>query len=468
MVEDQDPKQTSDEEAHHSSTKAQQQHEDDESSQVDDDHEETRVLTGQEKWNLACLILAYACVICSMTLVVGTSAVIVLSVGGSNELAPIALAMFFSGSAFISLLTSSIFSHGRRFGFLVGIVLGIFGAGLGAVAVVTSSPLLVLFSSMPLGAANGVGMYLRFAAVEVVPVSHKAFAVTLVLSGGCIAAFAGPESSIATKHLFGDDMLYLGTFMMIAVFNTMNAVFVAATKFPTVSNEKRLNLESFVTLWSVLKRRQFWIPALIASFVWAVMAMPMSVARLAMQQIGFSSRQSLLTIELHFLGMFAPGFFTGKLLQRFGALPVTGLSIGLFVSALIIHLLASFASLVPWIVGLVIIGVGWNLGFSSTTVLLTQSYAEAPLLKAKVQAANDFIMFFLAGSLIFSTGYIYESGGSEIMGWKTVNYVVIGLTSILSCIVACEYRCHRASADRNVEEKSTSVIRSETTVADTV
>lgn len=228
--------------------------------------------------------------------------------------------------------------------------------------------------------------------------------------------------------------------MMIAIFNSLNSLFVLLAKFP-VSSGERLNLESSVTLFSLLKKRHFWVPALMAACIWAVMAMPMSVGRMAMQQLGFSARQSLLTIELHFLGMFSPGFITGNLLKRFGAMSVSGMLMVIVVVALTLHLIASSASIVPWILGLVILGVGWNFGFSASTVLLAQSYDEAPLLKAKVQGANEFVMFMFAGSLIFSTGYIYEAGGSELAGWKTVNYVVIGLTAIMVSIALYECCC---------------------------
>jgi len=95
-------------------------------------------------------------------------------------------------------------------------------------------------------------------------------------------------------------------------------------------------------------------------------------------------------------------------------------------------------TIATWMLALILVGIGWNLGFSSATVLLTHVYADAPSLKSKVQAANDFVMFLLAGSFIFSTGYIYEAGGSSLPGWRTVNVVVLGMIGIMALIVVGE------------------------------
>lgn len=416
-------------------------------------------LTGVEKRSLWSLVFAYACLVSNTTLVVGSSAVVVMSVGGANSTAPIALAMFFLGSAFVSLITAPLFNRkGRKYGFMFGIGLGLFGALLAGIGVAAASPALVIIGSIPLGAANGIGMYLRFAAVEVVPPHMQTYAVTLVLSGGCIAAFTGPESSQLTAGAFGDDeQEYLGVYVMVAVFNVLNAIFVGCVTFPLVpiqddstpvnhlqrdeqddddeEEEMAIRTNPNLTLEDLLKRRQFWVPALIAAFSWGIMAMPMSIVRVALQELDFSTRASLLTIEFHFLGMFSPGFITGKLINRFGAITVSGMSVGLFVFATVLSFISSEASLAPWMLALIIYGVGWNFGFSSATVLLADAYADAPAYKPHLEAANDFVMFMLSGTFIFTTGYIYEGGGGGHDGWITVNSVIFALVGLMALLV---------------------------------
>ena len=82
-----------------------------------------------------------------------------------------------------------------------------------------------------------------------------------------------------------------------------------------------------------------------------------------------------------------------------------------------------------------LLGVGWNFGFSSASIWVTKSYRAAPELKSKVQAANEGLVFFFSGLLNFSTGYIYAGGGSGIVGWHTLNFVIFGLLGAFAVVV---------------------------------
>lgn len=188
------------------------------------------------------------------------------------------------------------------------------------------------------------------------------------------------------------------------------------------------------------------------------MAMPMSIVRVAMGEVGFASRQSLTTIELHFVGMYGPGFITSKLIDRFGGYVTSLFAITCFFVAAVINLFSDTSedgTIATWILGLAIAGIGWNLGFSSATVLLTRVYEKAHEFKARVQAANDLFMFLISGFTTFSTGYIYQGGGPlPLDGWALVNYVVLGMSAIISFIMVPAYlvdrRCHMSTAKKMV------------------
>lgn len=189
--------------------------------------------------------------------------------------------------------------------------------------------------------------------------------------------------------------------------------------------------------------------------------MPMSIVRVAMGQTGFTSRQSLTTIELHFLGMYGPGFVTGKVIDRYGPYLTPLLSITCFLIATIINLFSDTSengSIATWILGMCLVGIGWNLGFSSATVMLTRVYEQAPEFKARIQAMNDFVMFFISGGTTFSTGYIYNAGGGMLDGWKTVDYVVLGMISVIAIIIVPAYLKER---QRQQQEPSTASTKME-------
>jgi len=125
--------------------------------------------------------------------------------------------------------------------------------------------------------------------------------------------------------------------------------------------------------------------------------------------------------------MFAPGFFTGSLIKRFGVVRIIVVgSIFLLISVLIS---LSGETFIHFFVTLFFIGVGWNFTFTGGTLLVTE--AHSPSERAKVQGINDFILFTgLALSSLFA-GVIYH-----FLGWMWINLATIPmiLTVLLSAI----------------------------------
>jgi MFS family permease len=98
--------------------------------------------------------------------------------------------------------------------------------------------------------------------------------------------------------------------------------------------------------------------------------------------------------------MFAPGFFTGRLVERFGPERVicSGglLDIGC-------AMLSLGGSAFPSFMGaLALLGLGWNLMFTGATALLAR--AHGPAERIRVQAANDFFVFGAAACSTLGSG----------------------------------------------------------------
>ena len=64
--------------------------------------------------------------------------------------------------------------------------------------------------------------------------------------------------------------------------------------------------------------------ALSAALGYGVMNLLMAATPLAMQNCGIGFGDTAMVLQWHVIGMFAPGFFTGHLIKRFGALPKIG------------------------------------------------------------------------------------------------------------------------------------------------
>jgi hypothetical protein len=380
--------------------------------------------------------------------VIGTSNNVLLSIGGDTSIASVPFGAFFLGTALVSCgISGPLFRRaGRRVGFLVGILFGLLGSVLGILSLFLELSWLNIISTFVFGTANGIGYHLRFAVIENVPISWEARAVTFVVSGGVIASFAGPEAGQATGGLFGSNdknLYYIGVFVVSGIFCVANIVFIALVRFSPLpesttssiisSDLARFNrpLHSVYAMYkTLLMARSFLVPMLRATFGWVIMAVPMSILRLAMRDAGFTSRQSLLAIELHFCGMYAPGFVSGSLIKLVGVRPVCFLGWIVSCIAVVILLLSkseSDGSIVPWYLGMILLGAGWNFQFTGTTVWLNDSCQYLSYSKVQIQSANDFLMFFISGVWIFCASFVYDAsfwGEGILSGWVTVNYCV--------------------------------------------
>lgn len=186
------------------------------------------------------------------------------------------------------------------------------------------------------------------------------------------------------------------------------------------------------------------------------MALPMSILRVAMKDVGFTSRQSLTVMELHFVGMWATGFVAGSLIQLLGVplvcvLGVVFSSIG--VALAFISKPESDGSIASWYFTMISIGMGWNFSFSAATVWLVKAVSLTEYSKTQIQSANDSLMFFFLGVWILSAGSIYEAGGSYLEGWQTLNYAVVGLIALYAVVFSIDtYLCKTADTSNQDTE----------------
>ena len=109
--------------------------------------------------------------------------------------------------------------------------------------------------------------------------------------------------------------------------------------------------------------------------------------------------------------MFAPSFFTGSLINRFGVLRIilTGVVLNLICVAIA---LAGIDFLNFW-AALLLLGVGWNFMFIGGTTLLTEVYR--PVERMKTQSLNDFLVFGTVALASLSSGALLHR-----FGWDSV------------------------------------------------
>jgi MFS family permease len=138
----------------------------------------------------------------------------------------------------------------------------------------------------------------------------------------------------------------------------------------------------------------------------------MAATPLAMQQCGLPFSDTALVLEWHVIGMFAPGFFTGHLIKRFGTLPIMG--VGVVLMALCIAVALTGVELHQFVAALLLLGVGWNFLFTGSTTLSMQTYA--PEEKDRAQGALNFFVFAVMAMSSFGSGLLVTT-----QGWALLN-----------------------------------------------
>ena len=313
---------------------------------------------------------------------------------------------------------------GRRAGFILGGVFGTFSALLSAYAVNEGMFWLFVFSSLLFGAFNASAQYYRFAAVDGAPERVRARAISFVMAGGVIAAFAGPEIAKHPRALF-EPVLYLGAYLAVAVISVLACGLLFFLRIPPLTAAQRA--ETGRPLSQIMAQPAF-IAAVVSAVVgYATMSFLMTATPLAMQVCGFAFDPTATVIQFHVLAMFLPSFVTGTLIDRFGvrSIIITGGVLNLA------GILCGWSGITWWNfwANLVLLGIGWNFMFIGGTTLLTRTYTVAE--RAKSQAANDFLVFGgMAIASLFSGKVLYE------FGWETVVLVAIPAVLVAILVVA--------------------------------
>jgi MFS family permease len=165
-------------------------------------------------------------------------------------------------------------------------------------------------------------------------------------------------------------------------------------------------------LGHIMAQPVFVVAAGAAALSYGVMNLLMAATPLAMQVCGFPFDDAALVLEWHVIGMFAPGFFTGHLIKRFGVLPIMG--VGVVLNAVCIGIALSGQDLHQFIAALFLLGVGWNFLFTGSTTLALQAYR--PEEKDRAQAAINFCVFATMAVTSFASGALVTT-----QGWTLLN-----------------------------------------------
>ena len=302
--------------------------------------------------------------------------------------------------------------HGRKRSFQMGLVVAMLSAALCAFAVSTRQFWLLVAATVVSGfySANA-GLY-RFAGPELVGPAYKEKAISLVLAGGVLGAFTGPNLASGTREWLS--VPFAGAYVALIGVAAVALVAMSFIRFP----EHRAPAPGTSTgrpLAVIAAQPAFVVAVMGGAVGYGVMNLLMAATPIAMQQCQHPFSSAALVLEWHVLGMFVPSFFTGHLIKRFGTLPI--MAVGAVLNFACVAVALSGVDLMQFLVALFLLGVGWNFLYTGASTLLTTTYE--PEEKNKVQGAMDTCVFatmalssFSSGALITTQGWTWLNAGS--------------------------------------------------------
>lgn len=178
------------------------------------------------------------------------------------------------------------------------------------------------------------------------------------------------------------------------------------------------------------------------ALAYAIMIFVMTATPLAVLGCGLSVGAAASVIQWHLLCMFAPGFFTGRLIARHGLTSILLLGAALFVAG--VSIAWSGTSLLHFGGALALNGLAWNFMFVGASTLLAQGFAEASAAdRARAQAADEFVTFAAVATGSLLAGAVFDS-----QGWNAVNALILPWTALAALSTLCFWRIGRRPAKR--------------------
>ena len=375
--------------------------------------------------NILVLAICNALIMSSTSLTMTSSALVGYSLATESIYSTLPLGITYM-SVMAGLIPISLFmqKYGRKPGFYIGAASGLLGGGLAAMGIYTGSFFLFAVAGIFQGFSMASAQFLRFAAAEVVDQEYRSRAISWVLAGGLVAAFLGPSIARFTNQLSSLPPFTVA-FGSIIVMSALVLVILSFASLPPPAKSPEVEDKRPLTYIIVLPG--FIVAALCAMIAYGTMNLLMVSTPLAMQDSGLAFDQIAVVIQWHIVGMFAPSFFTGHLIHRFGVLKI--MLLGILALCISIGSGVSGDTYGHYLVGLVALGIGWNFLFVGGTTLLTE--VHRPSEKGMIQGLNDFLVFSVVATTAAISGYLHFHVGWAVLNLATVPTLIIAVSAIL-------------------------------------
>jgi MFS family permease len=371
------------------------------------------------KRNVAVLVAAQAVLGAQMPLIFTVGGLAGLMIAPQPALATIPISLIVFGSMTTAPWLSALMQRfGRRAGFVVGAMGGALGAAVSAAGLWIDSFALFLLGSYLTGIYMSAQGFYRFAATDTASDSFRPKAISYVMAGGLLSALVGPQ--LVKFTVDATVIPFAGSYAFVVLLNLAGAGLFAFLDVPKPA-PPRPGAAQGRSRRALLRDPAIAVAVICAMVSYALMNLMMTSTPLAVVGCGFSTGNAADVVSAHVIAMYAPSFFTGHLIARFGAMRIVALGLALLGAAGAVAL--SGVALTQFFVALVLLGVGWNFGFIGATTMLTQ--AHAPEERGRVQGMNDFLVFGCVTFASLSSGLMMSFGDDVQTGWTAVNLAML-------------------------------------------
>ena len=310
-------------------------------------------------------------------------------------------------------------AYGRRAGFWVACGLGAVGAAISAYGLIAASFVLFLAGSLLTGVYMSANGFYRFAATDTASPEYRPKAISYVMAGGLLSAVFGPQLVSWTAEAMA--VPFLATYLGVIGLNIAGMVLLSLLDIPTPP-KAQMGSDTGRSRADLLKTPVIAVAVICGTVAYALMNLVMTSTPLAVVGCGFATSDAANIVSAHVLAMYAPSFFTGHLIARFGARVIVGTGLAILAAAGAVAI--SGVELFQFYAALILLGIGWNFGFIGATAMLTASYA--PEERGRIQGLNDMIVFGGVFVASLSSGSLMNcSGGTTETGWQLVNLAML-------------------------------------------
>jgi predicted MFS family arabinose efflux permease len=343
------------------------------------------------------------------------------------------------GAAAGALLLSWLMARrGRRIGLAGGYAIGVVGALIATLAILTRSFPLLLGGTFLIGFGNSSNLLSRYAAADLVPIARRASAIGFVVWGSTVGSIVGPWLvPIASDLAKGVGLPALvGPYLVPVLFVGMAAVLSFALLRPdptALADQSAIHHETGSTAASL--RELFDRPTVLAAIVALVvgqftMVLIMTMTPLHMTSHGHGLAAVGLVLSAHTAGMYALAPVSGRLTERFGPVPTIFMGTTVLIASAILAAIAPPDGGTILFVALFLLGFGWNLGFVAGSAMLSSGLAFAD--RTRLQGFADALIWSTSAVASLGSGVIVASAGYTGLSLLGAGLVAIPILVLVS------------------------------------